>query len=143
MPNTGSGVVVQGLADMQRVLRKAESELAPQLKVRLKMAGEKIVAPAARANAPVGVRSQRYRFGGADLKDTIRVTATGRGASVYSTAVYGGVQNYGGRVGRNHATILARGNVSQYMTRAVASTKVPVSREVEGVLDWLSHELGS
>lgn len=143
MANVEGAIVVQGLADMQRVLRKAEHELAPQLRQRLKETGEGIVAPAARRYAPRGVRSARYRFGGRDLSESIRVSATQRGASVYSTAIYGGVQNYGGRVGRNHATVLRRADVSGYMTRAVADTRTRATEHVEGVLDWLQHELGS
>lgn len=143
MANTSDAIVVHGLADMQRVLRKAEHELAPQLRQRLKDTGEGIVAPVARRYAPVGVRSAQYRFGGRTLAESIRVSATQRGASVYSTAVYGGVQNFGGRVGRNHATVLRRADVSQYMTRAVADTRAPAAAHIEGVLDWLSRELGS
>lgn len=135
--NFGEGIAVQGLQDMQRALKKGESELGPQLKKRLKEAGDRIVAPAARAGAPRGTRAH----GGPKLADTIRAGVLQKGATVYSTSVYGGVQNYGGRVGRNHATVLERGRVSQYMTTAVRETREPVSEHVEGVLDWLQREL--
>jgi len=142
--NTGDGVYVQGLSDMRRVLKAAEHELAPELTKRLYKAGEGIVAPVARRYAPVGVRSAQYRFGGKDLRDTIRVSAAGlRGASVYSTSVYGGAQNYGGRVGRGGATVLRRSDVSQFMTRAVKDTRLPVAAEVESTLDWLAKRLDS
>jgi phage gpG-like protein len=75
------------------------------------------------------------------LRDTIKVSVARSSASVYSTSVYGGVQNFGGRVGRNHATLIKRASVSQYMTRAAQTNKERVAREVEGVLDWLAEEL--
>lgn len=139
--NVKEGVVVSGLTDMQRVLKKGGSELGPELKKRLKDVGEGIVAPVARRYAPQGVRSARYRFSGPSLHESIRAGATQKGATVYSTSVYGGVQNFGGKVGRNHATLLKRADVSQYMTRAVRETRVPVTRHVEGTLDWLTREL--
>lgn len=136
MANLESGVYAQGLAGIQRVLKRSEHELAPQLKTRLRQGGE-LVVPVAKANAPFG---SRYNFG-TPLRDTIKTSVTQRGASMYSTSVYGGVQNYGGRVGRNHATVLKRANVSQYMTKAVDSTHVAVVAHVEGTLDWLKREL--
>ncbi len=135
--NVEDGVVVQGLAEMQRALRRAEHDLGPQLKKRLKEAGVQIVAPAARASAPRGTRAHA----GVKLADSIRTGVTQRGAWVASSAIHGGVQNYGGRVGRNHATVLKRGDVSQYMTGAVKRTQANVTEHVEGVLDWLAREL--
>ncbi len=131
------GVVVQGLREMQRALKRAESDIGPQLKKRLKEAGADIVAPAARAAAPRGKRAHA----GPRLADSIKTGVTQRGAWVASSVVYGGVQNYGGRVGRNHATVLTRTSVSQYMTGAVRSTREPVGRHVEEILDWLAREL--
>lgn len=130
--------MVQGLSDMQRALRRAESGLGPELKKRLKDAGEQIVAPAARARAPRGLD---HTGSLPRLATTIRSGANQRGASVWSTHPGGGVQNFGGRVGRNHATVLERNRVSQYMTEAVKATREPVAREVESVLDWLAQEL--
>lgn len=140
--NTEEGVYVQGLSDMQRVLKKGGNRLAPELRQRLKDVGEGIVAPVARRYAPQGVRSARYRFSGPSLHESIKVGATRTGATVYSASIYGGAQNFGGRVGRNHATILRRADVSQYMTRAVRDTAPTTVRHVEGTLDWLAKELG-
>lgn len=131
MPNREAGVYVEGLAAMQRVLFRAGHELGPELRLRLKAAVEQ-VRVTAQADAPS--RSGR-------LRASIRVSVTQRSASLYSTAIYGGVQNYGGKVGRDHATLLKRAEVSQYMTRAAQSNKERVAREVEGVLDWLTHQL--
>lgn len=133
--NTEAGVYVQGLSAMQRVLKRSEHELAPELKARLRHQVGGVIAPVARADAPVSGLSHRH------MRDTIKVSVSLRGASIYSTAVYGGVQNYGGRVGRNRATVLPRAGVSQYMTRAVQSTRPRVEQQVLEVLDWLKHEL--
>lgn len=127
---------------MQRVLKKGGNKLAPELRQRLKDVGEGIVAPVARQYAPRGVRSALYRFSGPSLHESIKTGVTRTGATVYSANVYGGVQNFGGRVGRNHATILRRADVSGYMTRAVRDTKPATTRHVEGALDWLAKELG-
>lgn len=56
------------------------------------------------------------------------------GASVYSDAPHSRVQDEGGQVGRNRATLLKRGEVSQYMTRAVRDSNALVSRRLEGLL---------
>lgn len=53
------------------------------------------------------------------LKGSIKIGATQRAVSIYSNLIYARVQDQGGRVGRNHATLLSRGSVSQYMTKAV------------------------
>lgn len=143
MPATRDGVYVQGLTSMRRVLRESQHTLGPQLQSRLRATGEGIVAPAARRLAPRGERSALYRFAGQSLHESIRTSVTLRGASVYSTVDWGGVQNYGGRVGRNQATLLRRADVSRYMTRAVAETRPAATRHIEGTLDWLARELGS
>ena len=136
------GIDVRGLDIMLHGLKTGAAGVAPELRQRLRNAGEGIVAPVARKYAPVGVRSARYRFSGPSLNESIKAGATRAGANVYSTSIYGGVQNYGGRVGRNHATVLRRADVSQYMTRAVTDTHVATVRHVEGTLDWLERELG-
>jgi hypothetical protein len=133
--NREAGVYVQGLAAMQRVLARGESELAPELKRRLREGGE-MVRATARQNAPY-----RSNLPGKHLRDTMKVSVTRTSASVYSTSIYGGVQNFGGRVGHHGATLLRRASVSQYMTRAAQTNKERVAQHIEGVLDWLSDEL--
>lgn len=138
--NTSSGVLVQGLDSMQRVLKVANSELAGELRKRLAGAVE-VVHVSARENA-AALRDSPYNFG-KPLSQTLKVSVTQRSASVYSTAVWGGAQNYGGQVGRGGATLLRRDSVSQYMTRAAQTNHVRVAAQVESVLEWLEHELGS
>ena len=140
MPNVTQGVAVSGLKEMQVALKVANNGLDRELDKRMRKAGE-IVAPVARRNAPKGTRSRDYRFSGDVLEDSIRTSGARGRYSVYSTAIYGGVQNYGGRVGRNHATLLTRASVSQYMSKAVVSTRDLVKAEVEGTLDWLTTTL--
>jgi hypothetical protein len=77
------------------------------------------------------------------LEDSVRVSVTQRSASVYSTALHGGVQNFGGGP---HAGWAARGphvrkdRASRWMTRAVESQEAYVRESTEKVLDWVISE---
>jgi hypothetical protein len=136
--NVEEGIVVEGLGPMIRVLHNAEHEIEPELKRRLKQGVGGIVLPVARANAPYG---SKYNFG-TPLRDSLRVSVTQRGASIFSTKVSGGAINYGAwTTGPGRGPHIKRERASHYMTRAVQSTKPRVEAEVVGLLDWLTHEL--
>lgn len=49
------------------------------------------------------------------------------------------MQDQGGRVGRNHATLLKRSDVSQYMTKAVRDSSPAVEKQVDELLDQLGR----
>jgi hypothetical protein len=127
------GVVVEGFAALQRVLKQIESGAHPELKKRLKVIGDH-VAKTARGN--VSHKTGRH-FGSPRIESSIKVSVTARGASVYSTAPHGGVQNVGGRVGRSHLTVIKRAEVSGYMTKAVQSDREFVQHETEALVQWL------
>jgi phage gpG-like protein len=129
------GITVEGLAAIQRALARTEEGAPPELRAKLKAIGEHVKA-AAESRAPVGTG----RTGPSGrLKSSIKISITRAGASVYSSAVYGGVQNVGGQVGRDHRTILKRGSVSGYMVKAVQSQKGFVEQETEALVEWLLH----
>lgn len=130
--NVEEGVVVEGLGPMIRVLARAEHELAPQLRDRLKRGVGGIVLPVARGYAPVV--SGR-------LRGSLKVSVTQRGASIYSASVYGGAQNYGAWKRDGRGPHIPRDRASHYMTRAVQTTRPRVEQEVLGLLDWLKREL--
>jgi hypothetical protein len=127
------GIAVRGFAELQKVMKTIDADTMKELRKRLKIVG-KDVAEAARG----GVSHKTGRHGGSPrIEDSIQATVTQNAASVYSTAPHGGAQNYGGRVGRNHATVLARAEVSQYMTRGVKSQREHVAEEMDSLLDWV------
>jgi hypothetical protein len=65
------------------------------------------------------------------LEESVKVSVPTRSASVYSGALHGGAQNVGGKVGRNHATLLNRSDVSGWMIKAVSSNTALVEAELE------------
>ncbi len=121
---------------MQRALRAIDVGTARELTARIRAVGE-VVKKAAQERAPVG---PGHPGEPGRLHDSIKVSTMLKSASVYSTAVYGGVQNVGGRVGRNHATLLRRDMVSGYMNKAVAASEAYVEGEMLGLLDWLETQ---
>lgn len=117
-----------------RALKRAEGDVGKDLRRELrKIANE--VRDQARDNAPVG--DGRSGSPGR-LKRSIRTSIRQSGVSVFSDAEYAYVQDRGGKVGRGHQTLLARGAVSAYMTRAVRSTQPIVTARLQGVLDDLA-----
>lgn len=134
----GQGVAVEGLAPLQRALKKAEGDAGKELKASLKAIGEEVVKPRAERYAPVGPRPKRSDS--PPLAESIRVAAAGVGVSVYSSAPHAAVQDSGGRVGRDRATVLTRENASQYMTRAVRDSQADISQRLEGLLDALEND---
>ncbi len=140
----GYGVYMTGFTSLSRALARIEGEgladfgLAYELRARLRAIGDKIGA-----DAPQFLTHATGRHGSDSqprLEDSVRVSVTTRTASVYSSAIYGGVQNVGGRIGRRHATLLTRGQVSNWMDRSVATNAAFVQAEAEGLTEWLLAE---
>ena len=125
-----NSIHVEGLAPLQRALKKAEGETGKQLRRELRAIAND-VRDAAKSNAP--------KRSGA-LAGGVKSSVTQRGASVYSNLVYAYVQDRGGQVGRNRATLLRRSDVSQYMTRAVQREAPRVQRRMERVLDRIGRD---
>jgi hypothetical protein len=140
------GILVNGFAGLQRALERIEGGksnfgLSYELQKRLRTWGETVAK-----SAPGFVTHRTGRHGGPGnprLEDAVKVSVTTKSASVYSTALHGGVQNVGGGP---HAGWAARGphvrkaNASGWMNRAVASNAAFVEAEMNGLLDWLVRE---
>jgi len=117
---------------------KADFGLAYELQQRLRTIGEAVAKAAPQF---VSHRTGRHGDpGNPSLEESVRVSVTQRQASVYSTALHGGAQNVGGKVGRNHATLLKRADVSGWMIKAVGSEREFVREEVDSLLEWLERE---
>ena len=136
------GIAMAGFTQLQRALLRiagvGDYGLAYELRRRLALIGETVAEA-----APQYVTHKTGRHGNPDeprLEDSVRVNVTTNMASVYSTAIHGGVQNVGGQVGRKRRTLLKRADVSQWMNKAVNAEKPYVEEELEGVIDWLVHE---
>lgn len=129
----GASLRVEGLTQLQKALRRTEGDLPRLVTDRLDDIGQ-TVRGRAKANVPAG--------GSGVLRASIAKSRTLRAVTVYSNVVYARVQDQGGRVGRNHATILGRGNVSQYMTRAVRDSGGEIERRLEQLLTNIVNDLG-
>lgn len=133
------GVAVHGLAEIQKALNLIQGEeranygIAYEMRARLLRIGEAIKS---RAQELAPERS-------GDLRKSIAVSVTQRAASVYSRMIYGGIQNEGGQIGREHRTLLRRDQVSRYMDRAVDSMKAYVEEQTNSLVDWLIDEFES
>lgn len=132
----GEALAVTGLSQLQRALKHTASEAKPALRKELKGIGEEVKLV---AGENVSHRTGRHGSG-PRLAGSIKVSVRQAGVSVYSNAPHAFVQDRGGRVGRGHRTILERGKVSQYMTRAVRSEQDRMSKRLEGVLDRLGQD---
>lgn len=101
------------------------------------------IAKDVRDTARVYVSHKTGRHGGADvprLGPSIKASVTTAGASVYSDAPHSIVQDVGGRVGRNRATLLKRSEVSHYMTQATQDAQPYVTKRLEGMLGEFERE---
>ena len=133
-----AGIAVRGLGEIQRALKSIDDGTYPELRARLKAIGVEIAHA-----APGFVRHKTNRHSGIPrIEDSVRVSLNRNSASIYSIAPHGGVQNVGGRIGRNHATIIKRSDASHYMDKAVASKRGFVEAEFDAVLDWIEQEFG-
>jgi len=118
---------VQGFAELQRASARVEDGIGPEVRRRLKAIGEKVALVAA-ADAPRGATGE--------LQQSIRVSVTQRTASIYSTAEYGGAQNFGAW-SKGRGPHISRKNASHYMDRAVRDLEPWVRSEIDGLTDWL------
>ena len=71
-----------------------------------------------------------------ELQHSVKVSAFSRGASVYSNAIYGGVQNVGSWTKRSRPS-RQRASASHYMDRAVTEAAPWVEQEINSVMEWL------
>lgn len=128
---------VRGLSELQRALRRAEGDAQKHLRAELKTA-----ASVAREKARGFITHTTGRRGnaGPPLADTLRVSVTQAGASVWSDAPHAVVQDVGGRVGRGQLTVLRRGEVSRYMTRGVQSAQPEIEARVNAALDRVERD---
>lgn len=129
-------VSVRGLTELQRALKRSDTFVSKRLRKELSDTAKDV-----RDTARSGVPHKTGRHGGSGIRlaPSIKSSATTKGASVYSDAPHAIVQDVGGRVGRNHATILSRASVSHYMTEAVEEAKPYVMKRMEGLLDDLAR----
>lgn len=133
---TKSAIAVRGLTELQRAFRQAEGNASKYLRAELREIA-KGVARDAKGN--VTHKTGRHSKG-PRLKGSIRVSVTARSASVYSNAAHALVQDVGGQVGRNRATLLKRAEVSQYMLKATHNAGPHIERQVEQMLDRLGRD---
>lgn len=96
MARTDLAVRVENLAQVRRALRGVDRDALKEVQQVTKRAAE-IVASEARIRAP--------KLSGA-LAQSIRATTSGNKGIVRSPLPYAGVQEWGGRVGRNKATFV-------------------------------------
>jgi hypothetical protein len=140
------GIAMVGFTQLNAALQrigggKGDFGLAYELQRRLAVVGETVAKA-----APGFVTHRTGRHGDPSepmLEESVKVSVTMNSASVYSSAIYGGVANVGGGP---HAGWAARGphvqkaNASHWMSRAVASERGFVDSELNGLLDWLVVE---
>jgi hypothetical protein len=139
LAETFGAAAVKGLAELQRALRRVEGNSDKDLKRHLRVIGTTVKT---RAAGNLSHRTGRHGEG-PTIEGSLRVGVVQRGVSVYTTAPHGYVQDRGGRVGRHHATLLARGSVSQYMTRAVVEGQSTVARELDALMADFGREFES
>lgn len=135
--DSGEALAVEGLVPLMRALKRAEGDAAKELRKAIR-AAVKPVHDAAKAKAPVGPRPKRSKT--KPLKQSVRMSTTQTGASIYSMEEHAYVQDRGGQVGRNRSTLLPRARASGYMTRAVRENRAATSKRLEGVLDSLADD---
>ena len=123
----GGAVAVHGFAGLQAALKRIEDGVQPELRRKILEIGAQVALVAA-GNAPRDT---------GQLQHSIKVSAFSRGASVYSTADYGGVQNVGAMTRSGRGPHVKRGRASHYMDKAVTETSPWVEQEISSVLDWL------
>jgi hypothetical protein len=131
----GSTLVVKGLTELQKGLRKADVATAVEVRTGLREIGDKV-----RDKAKGNVTNRTGRGTGA-LAGSLKTSATLSRVSVYSDLPHSRVQDTGGQVGRGRSTLLTRASVSQYMTRAVDAAEHDVDASVETLLTSIQTAL--
>jgi hypothetical protein len=121
----GLALAVQGLAPLQRALKRSAGDVDKFTKRELKDIGN---AVRDRARAKVQHKTGRHGESGIRLAPSIKTSVTQRGVSVYSNAPHAAVQDRGGRVG--HGAIIQRARASAYMTKAVKDSRGTVEESL-------------
>lgn len=140
-PVRDQGIVMSGFTELNRALERIGSRsnfgIEYELQRRLRTVGETVAKA-----APQFVTHKTGRNSG-QLESSVKVSVTTKSASVYSTSVYGGIQNVGGgpKAGWSaRGPHIRRANASQWMNKGVASQRAFVTDELEGLLDWVVEE---
>ena len=128
-PNRDYAVKFSGFTQLSRALRRIEDGAYPELQKKLRDIGDQVALVAA-GNAPRGITGE--------LQHSMKTSVTLSGASVYSSSIYGGAQNYGAWEKHGRGPHISRARASHYMDKAVAETEGYVLAEMEAVLDWLT-----
>lgn len=124
--DTGA-VAVRGFAALQAALKRIEDGTQGEVQRRIREIGERVALVAA-SKAP-------RRTG--ELQHSIKTSVATRSASVYSTAIYGGVQNVGAWTKEGRGPHVTRARASHYMDRAVQELAPWVEQEIQAVVDWI------
>lgn len=128
-------VEVVGFSAISKALREIGEGAPEELRKKLKDIGETVALVAA-GNAPRLENPTLTSGYAGELAHSIRTAATVRGASVYSTAVYGGAQNYGAWTQHGRGPHIRRDRASHYMDKAVTETGPWVDDQVVELIDW-------
>lgn len=139
------GLAVQGFSELQRALAvmggRGEFGLDYELKRRLTTIARKVAA-----TAPRFVTHTTGRHGDPNeprLEDSVRTRVGRASVSVYSSAVYGGAQNYGAGPKAGWAARgphIRRDRASRWMSKGLEAELPAVRAETEGLVDWLVRE---
>lgn len=126
--NQEYAVQFNGFTQLSRALKRIEDGVYPELQKKLRDIGDKIALVAA-GNAPRGITGE--------LQHSMKTSVTLSGASVYSSSIYGGAQNYGAWTQHGRGPHIRRARASHYMDKAVAETEGYVEGEMEALENWL------
>lgn len=126
---SGDAIVISGFAQLQAAFGRIADGTQQELQGKIKEVGGRVALVAA-GFAPRGATGE--------LQHSPKVSAVTRGASVYSTAVYGGAINFGAWMKNARGPHISRGRASHYMDRAVTSTAPWVAQEMDSILDWVT-----
>ena len=134
----GQGMRQEGFREFYDTVKKLGGDAGDfgveyELKRKLRAIGEGVAK-----TAPSFV-THRYKDSGA-LEGSVKVSSGRAGVSVYSTSVYGGVQNVGGW-SKGRGPHVSRGNASRWMLRAVESSEPVIEKELTELVHWVTREI--
>lgn len=135
----GTTTAVRGFTQLQRALSRIEDGTSEEVRKHIREIGDRVALVEASLAPRMGPDSKPSDTSGfpGELQHSIRSSATTTGASVYSTAVYGGAINYGA-MSKGRGPHIKRASASHYAERAVTATQAFVEKEILAVLDWLT-----
>lgn len=130
----GYSIQVEGLAALQRALRRTGTGTDRLVKTRLRQLANRV-----RDRARASVEHKTGRSGDQPpLAGSLKTSVTQKGASVYSDALHAGVQERGGRVG--HGAVIPRASASAYMTKALAKSQADTEKELLAIGSSIERE---